>query len=143
MTFLSPPDFEAPADANGDNGYEVAVAVSDGTLTATAAALISVVDGNESPVLDVAAAASVSENSTAVIVIATATDIDSADLTYAIAGGADGNLFTIDADAGALQFSSERDFESPTDANGDNTYEVEISVMTGSFKIVRPYLCKW
>src|SRR5262249_17304949 len=32
LSFVTAPDFEAPADANGDNKYVVAVRVSDGTL---------------------------------------------------------------------------------------------------------------
>ena len=33
LTFNSPPDFEAPTDANGDNVYVVIVQASDGALT--------------------------------------------------------------------------------------------------------------
>ena len=35
LAFTTSPDFEAPADANGDNVYEVIVQVSDGSLVAT------------------------------------------------------------------------------------------------------------
>ena len=33
LTFVSAPDFEAPADAGANNVYDVTVQVSDGTLT--------------------------------------------------------------------------------------------------------------
>lgn len=35
LSFATPPDFEAPADANGDNVYHVDLAVSDGRASAT------------------------------------------------------------------------------------------------------------
>ncbi|MCA2002741.1 MAG: cadherin repeat domain-containing protein, partial [Chloroflexi bacterium] len=34
LSFLSPPDFEAPKDAGADNVYNLTVQVSDGMLTA-------------------------------------------------------------------------------------------------------------
>ncbi len=33
LTFAEPPDFENPADANGDNAYQVQIQVSDGTTS--------------------------------------------------------------------------------------------------------------
>jgi serralysin len=35
LTFITAPDFEAPADLNLDNIYEVVVLVSDGTYSST------------------------------------------------------------------------------------------------------------
>lgn len=35
LSFVAPPDFEAPADADGDNVYLVTLSVSDGQLSAT------------------------------------------------------------------------------------------------------------
>lgn len=32
LRFAAPPDFEAPADANGDNAYDVTLAVTLGAL---------------------------------------------------------------------------------------------------------------
>ena len=42
LSFRTPPDFEAPADANGDNVYEVTLAVSDGQASASQAVRITV-----------------------------------------------------------------------------------------------------
>jgi glucose/arabinose dehydrogenase len=44
LSFRTPPDFEAPGDANRDNVYEVTLAVSDGQASATQAARITVSD---------------------------------------------------------------------------------------------------
>ena len=44
LSFASPPDFEAPTDANRDNVYEVTLSVSDGRDSATLALRITVTD---------------------------------------------------------------------------------------------------
>lgn len=44
LSFRAPPDFEAPADANRDNVYEVTLAVSDGRTSTTQAVRITVTD---------------------------------------------------------------------------------------------------
>jgi glucose/arabinose dehydrogenase len=44
LSFRAPPDFEVPADANGDNVYEVTLAVTDGQATTTQAVRITVTD---------------------------------------------------------------------------------------------------
>jgi hypothetical protein len=48
-------------------------------------------------------------------------------LTFSITGGADQNLFSIDASTGELNFNAAPDFEYPTDANNDNVYEVIVT----------------
>ena len=47
LSFVAAPDFEAPADANGDNVYDVIVQVSDGTLTDTQAIAVTVTPVND------------------------------------------------------------------------------------------------
>lgn len=44
VTFVSAPNFEAPADANGDNVYAITIAASDGMATTTLAVTITVRD---------------------------------------------------------------------------------------------------
>ena len=43
-------------------------------------------------------------------------------------GGADAALFDLDAASGVLSFVGVPDFEAPGDANGDNDYEVQVTV---------------
>ncbi|WOQ15242.1 beta strand repeat-containing protein [Aeromonas media] len=63
----------------------------------------------------------------------TASDPDvGALLTYTIVGGADAGLFTINPNTGALSFVNVPNRESPSDSNGDNTYEVVVRVSDGS-----------
>ena len=78
------------------------------------------------------AAVNVAENTTAVTTV-TATDADAgATLTYSISGGADAAKFTINATTGVLSFVSAPDFETPTDAGGNNVYDVQVQVSDGS-----------
>ena len=64
LRFLSPPDFDAPGDADGDNAYQVQVRVTDGKDTAgesdaavdaTVEVTVSVIDANEPPTWSVVA----------------------------------------------------------------------------------------
>ncbi|HEY1188454.1 MAG TPA: cadherin domain-containing protein, partial [Gemmata sp.] len=133
LTFLAAPDFETPTDANTDNVYEVTVQVSDGANTDTQDISVTVTDGNEAPTITsngggATAAVNAAENQTAVTTV-TATDVDAAStLTYSISGGADAAKFAINSATGDLTFLAAPDFETPTDANTDNVYEVTVTV---------------
>jgi Ca2+-binding RTX toxin-like protein len=77
------------------------------------------------------AALSIAENATAVM-MATATDPDAGQtLSYSISGGADAGKFTIGSTTGALSFISAPNFELPTDADGNNIYDVIVQVSDG------------
>jgi VCBS repeat-containing protein len=102
------------ADGNTDDGLV--------TITVTGV--------NDGPVLDAPEAVSVAEGATEVADL-DATDIDGDTVAFAIAGGADAALFTIDAETGALAFAEGRDFEAPGDADGDNVYEVVVAATDG------------
>jgi hypothetical protein len=131
-------DFENPIDANGDNDYEVEVTVTDfdGAFD-TQQITVSVQDVNEPPVITSdgggpTALVDVDENTTFV------TDVESEDdfysegdgygLSYSLTGGTDAALFDIDPNTGELTFIAAPDFENPTDGNGDNDYEVQVTV---------------
>ncbi|WP_419863186.1 S8 family serine peptidase [Candidatus Poriferisodalis sp.] len=53
LSFKLPPDFEAPADADGDNTYEVRVQVSDGKFPVQLDIDVIVTDVDETPVDDI------------------------------------------------------------------------------------------
>jgi len=67
------------------------------------------------------------ENSTQVVDI-NATDTDDDITLYQIHSGADQTLFTINSLTGEIAFKSKPDFENPRDADGNNIYELYISV---------------
>ncbi|MEL7399126.1 MAG: Ig-like domain-containing protein, partial [Pseudomonadota bacterium] len=74
------------------------------------------------------------ENQTVVTDVQTSDDADSegSGLTYSLStnngGGTDNNLFSIDANTGAVTFVAPPDFEAPGDANTDNAYQVQVTV---------------
>ena len=85
---------------------------------------------NIAPVITSGAAFTSPENRSLVTTI-TATDANANPLTYAIAGGADAALFTIDAQTGLLRFVSAPNYEAPADAGADNVYDLTVSVSDG------------
>ena len=91
----------------------------------TATVTVTVTGTNDDPVLTVASAVTVDENTTAVTA-ASATDVDGSDITFSLSG-TDAALFTIDPATGAIAFISAPDFEAPADANGDNVYDVTVT----------------
>ena len=88
---------------------------------------------NVAPVFDSTATFSVAENVMAVGTVA-ATDADASDSItgYSITGGADQGKFSIDASSGALTFTNAPDFETPTDADTNNAYLVEVTATSGT-----------
>jgi hypothetical protein len=57
-----------------------------------------------------------------------ADDVEGDALSYSISGGNDADQMRIDPVTGQLSFASQPDFEAPTDADADNTYEVVVTV---------------
>ena len=132
VTFKSSPNYQAPADAGGDNVYDVTVRASDGTNITTKAVAISVTDVNEAPTFTSGAAASFAENATGTVYTAAATDPDAGTtLTYSISG-ADAALFDIDATTGVITFKSSPNYEAPGDAGGNNVYDVNVTASDGT-----------
>ena len=135
LTFITPPDFENPTDAGSNNVYDVQVTATDpSNATDVQNIAVTVTDVNEPPTITsngggASANIPVPENTTAVTTV-TATDPENLYGTpkFSITGGADAAKFTIDPNTGALSFLSAPDFETPTDANLDNNYEVQVTV---------------
>lgn len=136
LSFVAAPNFEGPADSNGDNLYYVVVRASDGALSDTQTIAVTVANANEAPVIGsngggAAATVQLNENASAVTAVQ-ASDADGNALSYAISGGVDAALFSIDAATGALSFLYAPDYEVAGDSNGDNVYEVTVSASDGS-----------
>ena len=126
LSYVTAPDYEA-----GHNAAQVEVSVSDGTGHVTTQLInVAVTDVNEAPVVT-SSAFSINENSTAVGTVA-AHDPEGASLTYAIAGGADADLFSVNSATGALTFRAAPDFETAGDANHDNVYNLNMLVSDGT-----------
>ena len=133
LAFSSAPDFESPADANGNNDYELRVEVRDiQGLIDMQDMLVRVTDVNDPPAITggATAAINVPENTTAVTTLS-ATDPDLGDtMTFSIVASDDQTRFTLSS-SGALAFSSAPDFENATDADNDYELRVEVSDSKG------------
>ena len=138
-------DYESPADHDGDNVYELMVQVSDGqdeegiadtSVDAGLGVTIAVTDVNEPPEYDLPfVSIEVGENTEANTEIGdpvAAIDPESTELKYSLAG-ADSGLFSLDVSSGQISVGAETglDYESPTDSDGDNIYELVVLVTDG------------
>ena len=127
LTFKTVPDFEAPADSDGNNVYLVTVVASDGTNSNSTEVIVTVTNVNEPPEFPASetGARSVAENTPAgqdigLPVAADDPDTD-ATLTYTL-GGTDAASFDIVASSGQLQTKADLDLERKA------SYSVTVSV---------------
>ena len=130
LSFRSPPDYEAPNDANKDNLYEVTIRASDGSLMSTLDVEVTITNVNESGAITGPTSTDYPENGTATIATYSITDPEGDDVTWSVAG-TDAARFSINA-TGELSFKSLPDYEAPNDANTDNVYEVTIRASDGN-----------
>jgi len=135
LAFVSPPDFLNPTDAGKDNTYNVQATASDGKggnavqdIAVTVTGLPPVITSNGG---GATASVSLPENQASVTTVMATDPSPSAALVYSVSGGADAALFAIDPTSGALVFKAAPDFENPTDAGKDNTYNVQVMVSDG------------
>ena len=135
LTFKTAPDFEAPADANIDNAYQILIGASDGTTVTTQAVTINVNNLNDnSPVLTSATKVTIKEGTLNVQSV-TATDSDNDTLNYSLeagTGGEDNLLFDINTSTGVLSFKVAPDFNTPTDSDANNAYQVLVGASDGT-----------
>ena len=136
LTFRLLPDYEIPADSNGDNEYEITVVASDsGNLRDTVDAAITITQVNEGPEIARTNAntdITVQEDTDPTLdpqnqILATysATDPEGDDVTRWSLSGSDGGDFEISA-TGVLTFRNPPDYDRPADSNRDNEYLVTI-----------------
>ena len=132
--YLPPPgDFENPVDSDKGNTYDLQItAITADGKQYVRNLDVRVMNVNEAPYITSQATAALREDA-----IVQALDIASHDpdgtlegrgLSYSITGGVDSNYFTVSATSGILKFRAIPDYDSPIDANGDNIYEVEVTV---------------
>ena len=136
LELVSPLDFETPLDADGDNVYELEIILSDGVNVVTELVSITVRDLFESPNAPVFTSPdtiSVDEAQRFVTLL-TAEDADGETVFFTVTGGADQRNFRIDQD-GQLLFTNIGNgpaFADPSDFDGNNVYEVEITASDGT-----------
>ena len=132
LAFVSPPDFESPADGNRDNAYELAVvATDDEGHTDMVAFTIAVTDHNEGvePTISTRRPpATYRENNTSPVYTFRASDPQRGDIRWSLTG-TDADDFAIVSDSsgrGILSFGDPPDVENAVDANQDNAYELTV-----------------
>ena len=122
------------ANFNGTDSFTYRA--NDGTDDSNLATVtINVAAVNDAPLITsdgggASASLAITENATAVTTV-TSTDVDGGTPLYSLAGGADAARFTINSSTGALSFLAAPDYESPTDADGNNVYDVLVQVSDG------------
>ena len=152
LMFREAPDYETPGDVEsaepesgaGDNEYVVVVEVRSGEgereRKGNRAIRVRVADEEEPPEITSVGPFEVVENQTRVGQLE-AVDQDKQDeiTEYGIAGGADGELFAVEAETGELMFREAPDYENPSDVEsaepesgaGDNEYVVMVEARSG------------
>ena len=132
LTFRESPDYENPADCDGDNTYEVTVRATRGTDTFTREVTVTVQDVDD-VLMVVEGPAEYVENDTEEPVTLELTGV-SGPVTWSLAtdsnAGCDAARFNMDG--GTLTFREPPDHENPTDCDMDNTYEVTVRARAGA-----------
>ena len=138
-------DYESPSDFDGDNIYRLVVQVTDNpdsggnvddSVDAEIGVTITVTDVNEPPEFELPAMLiEVRENTEANAEIGdpvAAIDPESTELKHSLAG-TDSKLFSIDDSSGQISVGAATtvDYESPSDSDGDNIYELVVLVTDG------------
>jgi len=131
VTFRATPNFEAPADAGGNNVYDIIVTASDSALTASQNVAITVTNVNEAPSVTSGTTASFAENGSGIAYQPVGSDPEGATLTWSLSG-TDQALFNINATTGAVTFRTAPNFEAPADAGGNNVYDITVTASDGA-----------
>ena len=146
LTFTHPPDYEDPADENGDNTYSFTIMAYDTNPPSgrrpgrtSFSVRVTVADVNEPPEFSVETASrTIAENTEAGVAIGapvTATDPDTGDTPAYTLGGTDAAFFDIDASTGQLLTQAALDYETKssytvtvTASDGTLTATVDVTV---------------
>ena len=111
---------------NGSTTYTLVIRVTDNsTCRLFAEGTITINSGlGAAPSITSTDTVSLAENLTTIQTCTADTTV-----TWSIIGGLDSSLFSINSSTGALTFASAPNYESPTDSNTNNVYNVEIKAL--------------
>ena len=136
LGFGSPPDFESPRGANGNEYQVTVVAEDDRRNRAMLAVMVTVTDVNEGPTVSGSETLSSTENRSTDQVLASYTGRDpespGAPINRWSTSGRDGGDFTINEN-GELTFRNTPDYERPADSNLDNVYTFSVRAYDGRY----------
>jgi hypothetical protein len=133
LTFLRPPDYDVPRDADRDSVYEVRLSAETETEVAELDVAVTVLNIDEPPVFDDARPSRVVEDGqVATGYVAFATDPENRTVTYGLVAGGDGAQFTIDPSLGIVRFAAPPNANDPRDVDRDNVYRPVVTARTDS-----------
>ena len=143
LTFTQPPDYENPADEDGDNRYEFSLNVYETNPidprpqnwrpSRTFFSLTVVVTDETVEALEINGPSAVRypENGTDAVGTYSLERAQAAVDDWVLSG-ADADQFDVDDTTGKLTFKRSPDFENPTDVAEENTYRVTITAYAGT-----------
>jgi Bacterial Ig-like domain len=133
VTFVTAPDYDAPADADGDNIYQMTITATDVAGNMSSLALIvtvtEVILADTTPPVITGPSGTGQAQSATVVDGETAVTTFTADemVAWSGDGGDGGALFAVDVGTGDLSFITSAVFATPTDADSNNVYLVTIT----------------
>ncbi|PAU93062.1 hypothetical protein CK503_14175 [Aliifodinibius salipaludis] len=127
LTYTPNPDY------NGSDSFDIQI--SDGNDTAIITVNVTINAVNDPPEFTSPSGFNIYENYSGIIADVDATDGEGgssdANVNYTLAG-ADAAAFSINPNTGELSLDVARDFENPTDNDGNNDYELEVTASDGT-----------
>ena len=127
LAFAAAADYEQP-QGSGGNFYQLTLTVEDEySLSDQLLLTVEVLNLNDNfpQFATTVLTLSIAENDASVIHTSAASDADGDSLAYSLIG-TDANAFSLGSTSGELRFASAPDYETPIDANSDNSYELQI-----------------
>jgi len=130
LTFNNAPDYETK------ESYSLIVIASDGTSSVSQTITITISNVNEVPQISaLSSTLSPDENQTSIVTVSASDPDANTSLTYSVSG-TDSSLFSISS-SGALTFKTAPDYETPGDADADNSYQINVVVSDGSLSVTQ------
>ena len=132
LTFDPAPDYEARADRDGDNVYEVTVQATDASATDAFAMTgeldvsVTVQDVDEPPAIAGTDTFVIAEAGSTFVGSYRARDPEGTATTWLSLAGADARFFEFDADTGGLSFKDTPDYDRATNGNHAPEYRVTV-----------------
>jgi len=132
LSFVNPPDFDKPADADSNNVYIVAlIAIDENGITDRLLLSVTVSDdpSDNPPTITSNAFLTVAENTSGVLYMVSADK----PATFSLGNSNDEEFFNLNNTA--LSFIEAPDFEEPKDGDADNVYMVNLIATDGAGQI--------
>ncbi|MCX7211794.1 MAG: Ig-like domain-containing protein [Burkholderiales bacterium] len=135
LSFVSSPRWHLPADANGDNRYQVIVGADDGSLLTTQALAITVTNLPDAPVVTAPPAATLLENTGIPIAGLSVSDVDGNLSTVSLR--VEHGSLALDLAGGATIVAGEQG--SSTITLGGNSSQLQAALASLSYRSVRDF----